>query len=59
MKNIPKEVPGYTYGTEAVSRSSISFQELADMKTSVGFTAEDERYPRLAGEVIGDQTEQA
>jgi hypothetical protein len=26
------------------------------LKISVGFTAEDERYLRLAGEVLGDQT---
>jgi hypothetical protein len=28
------------------------------MKISVGFTEEDERYLRLAGEVLGDQTKQ-
>jgi Protoglobin len=58
MKNIPETIPGYAYGCEAVPKSSISLQELEQMKISVGFTEEDERYLRLAGEVLKDQTKQ-
>ena len=58
MKKISENIPGYAYGGEAVSKSSISLQELEQIKISVGFTAEDERYLRLAGEVLGDQTKQ-
>jgi hypothetical protein len=58
MKKISETIPGYTYGSEALSKSSISLQELAQMKDSVGFSDEVERYLRLAGEVLGDQTKQ-
>jgi hypothetical protein len=58
MKKISETIPGYTYGSEALSKSSISLQELAQMKDSVGFSEEVERYLRLAGEVLGDQTKQ-
>ena len=33
-------------------------EELAALKISAGFTEEDKRYLRLAGEVLRDQTEQ-
>jgi hypothetical protein len=53
-----REIPGYTYGTPGVSQSPFSRKELNDLKVSAGFTEEDERYLRLAGEVLADQTEQ-
>jgi hypothetical protein len=58
MKKTSETIPGYGYGTDAISKSSISLQELEQMKISVGFTEEAERYLRLAGEVLGDQTKQ-
>jgi hypothetical protein len=58
MNNASEIIPGYTYGAEAVAKSWISLQELEQLKTSVGFTAEDERYLRWAGQVLGDQTKQ-
>jgi hypothetical protein len=58
VKTISENIPGYSYGTDAVPRSPISVQELQDLKTSAGFTNEDESYLRLAGEVLADQTEQ-
>jgi len=58
MKKIPETIPGYAYGDDAVPRSSISLQELEQIKISAGFTEEDARYLRLAGEVLGDQTKQ-
>ena len=47
---------GYTYGTETVALSSVSMQELQDLKSTVGFTEEDQRLLRMAGAVLGDQT---
>src|ERR1700734_351780 len=58
MNNASETIPGYAYGAEAVAKSWISLQELEQLKISVGFTAEDERYLRLAGKVLGDQTKQ-
>jgi hypothetical protein len=58
MRKPSENIPGYSYGSEAVSKSSISLQELEQIKTSVGFTEEDGRYLRLAGEVLADQTKQ-
>jgi len=58
MKSTSQLIPGYTHGEETVPKSSISLRELEQMKISVGFTRDDERYLRLAGEVLGDQTKQ-
>ena len=56
--NCPTDIPGYAYGTDDVARSAVSLSELEELKTTVGFTYEVERYLRLAGEVLGDQTKQ-
>lgn len=56
--NASQSIPGYAYGAERLAKSSILLRELEQMKTSAGFTPEDERYLRLAGEVLGDQTKQ-
>ena len=58
MKKNSDDIPGYSYGSESLSKSSISLSELEQMKISVGFTGEDERYLQLAGAVLGDQTQQ-
>lgn len=55
MKEIAKEISGYAYGSNALPSSLISMQELEELKASVGFTEEDERYLRLAGEVLEGQ----
>jgi hypothetical protein len=57
MKKIAESIPGYTYGTAEVSVSPVSLADLDKLKISAGFTAEDERYLRLAGEVLADQTQ--
>jgi len=51
-------IPGYSYGRADVPQAHISVQDLAQLKISAGLTAEDERYLRLAGEVLQDQVEQ-
>jgi hypothetical protein len=51
----PGVVPGYTYGQTNGNRSPLSDIELQQLKDSVMFTEEDERYLRLAGRVLEDQ----
>jgi len=58
MKKVSDAIPGYEYGADSVTTSSISLQDLDNLKTTLGFTEEDERYLRIAGEVLGDQTKQ-
>jgi hypothetical protein len=58
MKKVAEQIPGYSYGEPEVARSPISMRELDELKTSAGFTGDDERYLRLAGEVLADQTRQ-
>jgi hypothetical protein len=50
-------IPGYTYGAAAVPPSPVSLEEFELLKKSVLFTEEDQRYLRLAGEVLADQVE--
>jgi hypothetical protein len=56
MTKIIGEMPAYTYGTAAVDISSFTVKDLEELKVSVGFTADDERYLRRAGEVLAGQT---
>ena len=58
MKKIAEHIHGYTYGTAEVARSPVSLQGLEDLKVSVGFTEEDQRYLQQAGDVLADQTRQ-
>jgi hypothetical protein len=58
MKMISEQIPGYSYGASQVAKSPISRLELDDLKVSAGFTQQDERYLRLAGEVLAGQTKQ-
>jgi hypothetical protein len=55
---IAENIPGYTYGGPGVSKSPITPEELELLKQSVGFTDEDERHLRAAGEVLADQAEE-
>jgi hypothetical protein len=57
MKKIADEIPAYTYGTAAVDPSNVSLEELAKLKVSAGFTAQDEQFLRMAGDVLNGQTE--
>ena len=58
MHRIREQIPGYSYGTVDVARSPVSWSRFSDLKTTVGFSGEDERYLRLAGNVLRGQTEQ-
>jgi Protoglobin len=50
-------IPGYSYGGPEVARSPVSTEDLDLLKRSVLFAEEDERYLRMAGEVLRDQVE--
>ena len=52
-----EKIAGYTYGTEAVARSPMSWDDFELLKKSVLFTEEDEKYLRMAGETLSDQVE--
>jgi hypothetical protein len=56
VNEISEHIPGYSYGGAGVSSSPVTMQQLEDLKVSAGFTEEDQRYLRLAGEVLADQT---
>lgn len=58
MNRVATEIKGYTYGTAAVATSPVLMSEFENLKVSVGFTEEDQRYLMLAGQVLGDQTRQ-
>ncbi len=52
------EIPGYSYGAADIPKSRVSMGELANLQISAGFTEEDQRFLRLAAEVLADQTKQ-
>ncbi len=58
MTKVSEHIPGYTYGSAEVARSSVSIRELDSLKITAGFTEEDQRYLQLAGEVLRDQTKE-
>ncbi|QBQ55625.1 protoglobin domain-containing protein [Nitrosococcus wardiae] len=53
-----QEIPGYTYGAEAVAKSPVSLEDFDLLKKTVLFTEDDEKYLRLAGEVLADQVDE-
>ena len=58
MKRVSENIPGYSYGAADVAKSPVSTMDLEELKTSAGFTVEDQRYLQLAGEVLTGQTKQ-
>ena len=58
MGSDARGISGYTYGMPETAQSVVSMQELNELKISAGFTEDDQHYLRLAGEVLGDQTQQ-
>jgi hypothetical protein len=55
---VTENIPGYTYGQPGVAKSPVTTDDLKLLKQSVGLTDEDERYLRIAGEVLSDRTEE-
>jgi Protoglobin len=58
QKTVAEYIHGYTYGDSSLAPSPVSLDELESLKVSVGFTAEDVHFLRLAGEVLSPQTAQ-
>jgi hypothetical protein len=58
MTTPAEHISGYFYGSSEVAVSTISVLDLANLKISAGFTEEDQRYLRLAGEILEDQATQ-
>ncbi len=58
MRTMAEHIPGYLYGSPELPISTISVEDLGNLKISAGFTEEDQRYLRLAGEVLEDQARQ-
>jgi hypothetical protein len=56
MKKVSEQIHGYNYGNADVAMSPVSLHDLENLKTTVGWTDEDQRYLRLAGEVLQHQT---
>ena len=50
-------VPGYTFGTNAVVRSPVTRGDFELMKKSVLFSDEDVKYLRLSRDIVEDQVE--
>ena len=50
-------IAGYDYGTPAAVRSPVGLDELRALEATVGWTAQDERALRAAGQVLTDQAE--
>lgn len=48
-------IAGYTYGS--VAPSPVTLKDLEELKKAVLFSAEDEKYLKMAGEVLKDQIE--
>jgi Protoglobin len=51
------EVPGYGYGAPDTAHSPLGMEDLDLLKQTVLFTGADERYLRMAGDVLEDQIE--
>jgi Protoglobin len=48
-------IPGYGYGTQEIARSPLTSEDLDLLKRTVMFSEEDERYLRMAGDVLEGQ----
>ncbi|HXF62507.1 MAG TPA: protoglobin domain-containing protein [Caldilineaceae bacterium] len=51
------QLAGYRYGAPDLPRSPLSDEEFEQLKQTLLWTSEDERYLRLAGEVLDDQVD--
>jgi len=51
------QIAGYTYGSPALGRSPLTLEELDLLKQTVLFSDDDERYLRMAGDVLVPQTD--
>jgi hypothetical protein len=57
MNDAAATIPGYTYGSDELEPSPVSEDDLGLLRQTVLFGEDDERYLRMAGEVLRDQAE--
>ena len=50
-------IKGYDYGKPVLATSPLSLQDLALLKKTLLWSDDDDRYLRMAGETLGDQTD--
>jgi len=50
-------IPGYAFGAPDVTRSPVTADDVDLLKQTLLWTADDDRYLRLAGEVLADQVD--
>jgi hypothetical protein len=53
----PQSIPGYTFATPDVARSPVTGEEVNLLKATLLRSDEDDRYLRMAGEVLADQVD--
>ena len=54
---IQTDIPGYTYGTDAVSRSPVSLDELGLLQATLLLGEDDRAALRRSGDVLAPQVE--
>jgi hypothetical protein len=52
------EIPGYAFGAPELARSPVSLEDLEDLQTAIGFTADDEAALRELGDLLRDRREE-
>src|SRR5579884_1703400 len=52
------DIPGYDFGSPKIAPSPVTVRDFESMKEAAGFTGEDERWLRVAGEVLTGQTKE-
>jgi len=57
MESVVDHIAGYDYGAKELATSPVSMKELEQLKQTISLDSEDERYLRIAGDVLKDQTE--
>jgi hypothetical protein len=55
MQRVAERIEGYDYGAPQIARSPVTLEDLDALKATVGWTADDERHLRVAGEVLESQ----
>src|SRR5687767_6459334 len=57
MQTVVDNVAGYDYGAKELATSPVSMKELDQLMQTIALDSEDQRYLRIAGDVLQDQTE--
>ena len=52
-----QSIPGYTFGTPEVARSPVTGDDVELLKATLLWSEDDDRYLRMAGEVLADQVD--